>query len=630
MANQMLPVDDQKDVVIETDHEALKANLKIFNVEEKRAIKLLLDCNQTHVFDEWPVPGSEDEDKKRVLAQVLRLNKQYPAGIVQYYKNGVKLLEDSFKGVNPYANWSPSVPPGVVLQYNSKEFHDFEAIGKESFKNLGFVLVAGGLGERLGYSGIKISLPMDITSEMSYIEFYIRMILEYNPTSPLMIMTSNDTHAKTVQLLKENNNFGMNKAGQLTLLKQELVPTFADNQCRFGMKGKYELGEKPHGHGDVHSLLYNSGLATKWKNDLNVRWLFFFQDTNPVALRALPSTLGVSVKSNFAMNTMTVPRTAGQAIGAITKLSNKNNAKDVLTINVEYNQLSALLVEGDVNDPNTGYSAYPGNTNSFIINNDVYCVVMEKYKGAIPEFVNPKYTDDTKTKFKKPTRLECMMQEYPKLLSQYQREYGKDEEAKSDDNGFNVGMTCFPPWLAMRPVKSNLVDSVKQVQKMGTSFSATSGEAAVYFMNRTYFRAAAGNENCVTEAKEKVELVKGIPVEYGARIVLYPSFGSTIKDIGKRLKGDISITERSTLVVEGDVEIDGLKLDGALVVRAKGQNTKVVVKNLSVANKGYEFKLIDTSDANVEEKYRIRGYVLNAIEGRVIEFDNGQINVVSK
>ena len=28
----------------------------------------------------------------------------------------------------------------------------------------------------------------------------------------------------------------------------------------------------------------------------------------------------------------------------------------------------------------------------------------------MPEFVNPKYTDGTKTAFKSPTRLECMMQ----------------------------------------------------------------------------------------------------------------------------------------------------------------------------------------------------------------------------
>jgi hypothetical protein len=32
-----------------------------------------------------------------------------------------------------------------------------EALGLEAASRLGFVLVAGGLGERLGYSGIKVS-----------------------------------------------------------------------------------------------------------------------------------------------------------------------------------------------------------------------------------------------------------------------------------------------------------------------------------------------------------------------------------------------------------------------------------------------------------------------------------------
>lgn len=35
---------------------------------------------------------------------------------------------------------------------------------------------------------------------------------------------------------------------------------------------------------------------------------------------------------------------------------------------------------------------------------------LDRTKGIMPEFVNPKYADAEKTVFKKPTRLECMMQ----------------------------------------------------------------------------------------------------------------------------------------------------------------------------------------------------------------------------
>jgi UDP-sugar pyrophosphorylase len=85
------------------------------------------------------------------------------------------------------------------------------------------------------------------------------------------------------------------------------------------------------------------------------------------------------------------------------------------TINVEYNMLDPLLratgnPEGDVNDEKTGFSPFPGNINQLLFKAESYAETLERTKGVMPEFVNPKYTDETKTVFKKPTRLECMMQ----------------------------------------------------------------------------------------------------------------------------------------------------------------------------------------------------------------------------
>jgi UDP-sugar pyrophosphorylase len=49
---------------------------------------------------------------------------------------------------------------GRVLEYASSEFIEAEEVGLSLFKDCAFVLVAGGLGERLGYAGIKLSLPV--------------------------------------------------------------------------------------------------------------------------------------------------------------------------------------------------------------------------------------------------------------------------------------------------------------------------------------------------------------------------------------------------------------------------------------------------------------------------------------
>lgn len=41
-----------------------------------------------------------------------------------------------------------------------------------------------------------------------------------------------------------------------------------------------------------------------------------------------------------------------------------------------------------------------------------YYKALNRTKGLMPEFVNPKYANAEKTVFKSPTRLECLMQDF--------------------------------------------------------------------------------------------------------------------------------------------------------------------------------------------------------------------------
>jgi UDP-N-acetylglucosamine pyrophosphorylase len=62
--------------------------------------------------------------------------------------------------------------------------------------------VAGGLGERLGYGGIKVELPAETTTGASFLQTYATALLamqEYGDQSKpvqLVIMTSEDTDDK--------------------------------------------------------------------------------------------------------------------------------------------------------------------------------------------------------------------------------------------------------------------------------------------------------------------------------------------------------------------------------------------------------------------------------------------------
>ena len=125
----------------------------------------------------------------------------------------------------------------------------------------------------------------------------------------------------------------------------------------------------------------------------------------------------------------------------------KSDPSKSLVINVEYNQLDPLLrsqgdCKGDVADPSTGYSPYPGNANNLVIALGAYAKTLRgEDQGVVLEFVNPKYKDETRTDFKKPTRLECMMQDIPKL---FQKELGSD---------VSVGFTMLDRWFTFSPAK---------------------------------------------------------------------------------------------------------------------------------------------------------------------------------
>jgi UDP-sugar pyrophosphorylase len=154
-------------------------------------------------------------------------------------------------------------------------------------------------------------------------------------------MTSDDTHLLTLKLLEDNHYFGMKKE-QVYLMKQEKVPALTNNDAHFAMThGKLEIECKPHGHGDVHTLLFMHKLAEKWESD-GFKWVVFLQDTNASFFRTLPAVLGVSSQNQFEVNSIAIPRKPGEALGAIMQLTREDGSAS-LTINVEYNQLDAML-----------------------------------------------------------------------------------------------------------------------------------------------------------------------------------------------------------------------------------------------------------------------------------------------
>ncbi|KAL1508677.1 hypothetical protein AB1Y20_004772 [Prymnesium parvum] len=575
---------------------------------------LLKELGQEHIFDGWPPPGEASADKERFFDQVAQLDASYPGGLRAYVTNGRKLLADSKSGVNPLDGWIPSVPTGTSLEFASPVYTEHEAIGESEIGGCGFVLVAGGLGERLGFSGIKVALPYQITTEEPYLKLYISSILALQQRAteltgkevelPLAIMVSEDTAAGTEELLKTNGFFGM-KASQVTLLKQEKVPCLSDNEARLSIdpKDPFRLLTKPHGHGDVHFLMHSSGTIEKWEQ-AGVRWVYFFQDTNAPAFKVLPASLGVSKKLDLEVNSVSIARKAGESVGAIMTLTNQDGHS--MTVNVEYNQIDALLKatvdpRGDVNGEN-GYSAYPGSINQLIFALPPYAAKLKETGGSMPEFVNPKYTDSSKTAFKSPTRLECMMQDYPKSLS----------------SGARVGFSVVTGTIAFSPVKTNLADAKLKLGSGMPTYSAPSGEADIY-AGHCQMLSALGVQVDV----DRLVVRAGVEVIDCPRVVIDPSFGVTLDEWRSKLPSpsNIKLAPGSTLVLSGDLRklrIESLNLKGTLVV-SLAPGAEVTLKNVNEDNAGWRFCEIAEGD-QVPEPLAIRGYTLEKNGQRVLDF----------
>ena len=270
------------------------------------------------------------------------------------------------------------------------------------------------------------------------------------------------------------------------------------------------------------------------------------------------------------------------------------------TVNVEYNQLDPLLrasgfSNGDFDDKDTGFSPFPGNINHLLFRADSYMIALEKSKGIMPEFVNPKYTDTAKNTFKTPTRLECMMQDFPMFFE------GQDCN--------KVGFTSIETGLCYSPVKNTIAEGVK-LQKCGIHPGVpASGEADQYAAHRKILKSIG-----VRVEEGELETYNGITIMSGPAIVIQPSALISPGDYAHMFPypNQVSISKDSSLVImgAGELVIESLRLEGSLVVDCQ-KGAYSVISDVFIKNEGWKRVPAEEGD---HEVILMRGYSIEKIE----------------
>ena len=175
---------------------------------------------------------------------------------------------------------------------------------------VGVVLVAGGMGTRLGFEQPKGMFPIGPVSGHSLFQIMIERIValgrRYGVRIPLYLMTSDVTHLATIQFLREHDAFGLNP-DDLRVFCQGTLPTIDAKTRRLLLAAPGELASCPDGHGGLLEAARKHGCFDDMaRRGLDV--LFYGQMDNPLLLIADPELIGQHLLANADITTQVVRR----------------------------------------------------------------------------------------------------------------------------------------------------------------------------------------------------------------------------------------------------------------------------------------------------------------------------------
>ncbi len=174
----------------------------------------------------------------------------------------------------------------------------YEAIGVKAIQEskVAAVLLAGGMGTRLGVDGPKGAYDIGITKPLYIFEQQLKNIREVTDkcgvTVPLYIMTSDKNHEQTVAFWKEHNYFGYPES-EIKFFKQEMAPA-VDYDGKIILERKDTPALSPNGNGGWFASMARAGLV----EDLHkrgVEWLNIYAVDNVLQRIVDPVFVGATI-----------------------------------------------------------------------------------------------------------------------------------------------------------------------------------------------------------------------------------------------------------------------------------------------------------------------------------------------
>lgn len=258
-----------------------------------QAKEKLAKYGQLHVLRFW------DELSEEERAQLLEQIDQTDFSILKY-------AGESSEGIK-HGEISP-LGAMEIPEIEAKREH-FTKIGLEAIRSrkVGAVLLAGGMGTRLGSDHPKCMYDIGITKPVyimqRLIENLMDVVRQAGTMVPLFIMTSDKNHEDTVGFMEEMHYFGYDPE-MVTFFKQDMAPAVDYNDKVF-MESRSKIATSPNGNGGWFRSMMNTG-ALERAREMGVEWLNIFAVDNVLQRIADPCFIGATLESGCATGAKTV------------------------------------------------------------------------------------------------------------------------------------------------------------------------------------------------------------------------------------------------------------------------------------------------------------------------------------
>jgi UDP-N-acetylglucosamine/UDP-N-acetylgalactosamine diphosphorylase len=247
------------------------------------------------------------------------------------------------------------ITPIDVMQLDeiAQRREEFTNIGLEAIRagKVGAVLLAGGMGTRLGSDAPKgvynIGLTKDVFIFQRLIENLLDVVHQADTWIPLYVMTSDKNHDTTVSFFEEKKYFGYNP-DYVIFFMQDMAPA-ADYQGKVYMEAKNKMSTSPNGNGGWFLSMMKWGVVDKIR-EAGVEWLNVFAVDNVLQRIADPCFVGATIATNSAVGAKVVKKNApDEKVGAMCLEDGRPSI-------VEYYELTDELMNAKDADGNPAYN----------------------------------------------------------------------------------------------------------------------------------------------------------------------------------------------------------------------------------------------------------------------------------